>query len=323
MQSKKIMEPINNSTNERKRLWKAAIKWPLYSVAVMPIVIAAGWKQAIGENIRWDQLIGFLFASVFLLIWENLTNDLFDADTGVDKFKLHSIVALIGKRSLVKRLAYLALLIGLLLILILATRSSFIVLFLVMSCCCLGYLYQGPPFRLGYHSLGEPLCWLAFGPFATAASLLVISSKNIGQTGVPWTTAILIGSGPALATTLVLFCSHFHQVIQDSKSGKYTLLVRLGTERAAQLIPWFVVVTLAIEFVPILYGRLPVSAILGIIGLPSALRLITLLTEHHNQPHLIVNSKFLALEFQALNGFGFSIGLALAPILGIYFAHPI
>lgn len=35
-----------------------------------------------------------------------------------------------------------------------------------------GYLYQGPPFRFSYLGLGEPLCFLAFGPLATNAFYL-------------------------------------------------------------------------------------------------------------------------------------------------------
>ena len=36
----------------------------------------------------------------------------------------------------------------------------------------MGYLYQGPPFRLSYKGLGEPLCFVAFGPLATTAFYL-------------------------------------------------------------------------------------------------------------------------------------------------------
>lgn len=36
----------------------------------------------------------------------------------------------------------------------------------------MGYLYQGPPFRLSYKGLGEPLCFAAFGPLATTAFYL-------------------------------------------------------------------------------------------------------------------------------------------------------
>ena len=94
----------------------------------------------------------------------------------------------------------------------------------MLVCCGLGYVYQGPPFRLGYRGLGEPLCWLAFGPFATAAALVVLQPR--GAASIPWGTAWILGSGPALATTLVLFCSHFHQVGEDAAHGKRSPVVR-------------------------------------------------------------------------------------------------
>ncbi len=302
---------------EKSRLWKAAIKWPLYSVAVMPVLLGAGWRIGAGLNIRIDQLIGFLLASVLLLIWENLTNDLFDADTGIDQLsKPHSVVALLGKRQPVRHLAYLALSLGLLLILLLAIKSTLQVLFLVVGSCILGYLYQGPPFRLGYQGLGEPLCWLAFGPLATAAALLVLSPIESLDSGIPWGTATSLGAGPALATTLVLFCSHFHQVANDKAHGKKSPLVLLGTRRSASLVPWLIGISLLLEIIPILQGLWPITALLGLIGLPTGISLARLLNHYHNNPERISGSKFIALRFQALNGFGLSLGLAIGPILG-------
>ena len=322
MQKEKTIKSVNTSNKERRRLWKAAIKWPLYSVAIMPILIAAGWKYCIDGNVRWGQFTGFLIASIFLLLWENLTNDLFDSETGVDEFKFHSIVVLIGKPQPVRNLAYGSLFIGLFLILILALRSDPSVFVLIIGSCSLGYLYQGPPFRLGYKGLGEPLCWLAFGPLATAAALLVISPAGEHEIGIPWASAILIGSGPALATTLVLFCSHFHQVVQDALHQKKTPLVRLGTHRASALVPWLVSIVFALEWIPIIYGLLPITALISAIGLPPAITLIHLLRKHHNRPELISECKFLALRFQALNGIGLSLGLAITPNLGINFGFP-
>ncbi len=300
--------------SERRRLWRAAIKWRMYSVAVMPVVLAAGWRLGTQEMVRWSQFAGFLLAAVLLLLWENLSNDLFDADTGVDAFaKPHSVVALMGQRRPVRLWACLAFVLGLALMLMLALRSSFAVLPLVLVSCGLGYLYQGPPFRLGYRGLGEPICWLAFGPFATAAALLVLAPAD--QTAVPWQLALELGSGPALATSLVLFCSHFHQVDEDAAHGKQSPVVRLGTARAAALIPWFVAGTLALEWVPVLHGDWPLTVLLSAIGVPAASVLIRLLRDHHAEPERIAGSKFLALRFQAFNGLGLAAGLALGPLL--------
>ena len=300
---------------ERKQLWKAAIKWPMYSVAAMPVLLAAGWHFGRSGALRWSQLLGFLLAAVLLLLWENLSNDLFDADTGIDRVgKPHSVINLTGRRNGVALISSSALLLGLWLMGALAQRSSPAVFPLVLLCCGIGYLYQGPPFRLGYRGLGEPLCWMAFGPLATAAALLVLAPQ--GSESIPWRTAFALGSGPALATTLVLFSSHFHQIEQDAAHGKCSPVVRLGTARAAALVPWMVAGSLALQFLPVLQRLWPATALLSVIGLPAAAQLIQLLREHHHQPERITGSKFLALRFQALSGLGLAIGLGIAPLLG-------
>ncbi|MEB3360900.1 MAG: 2-carboxy-1,4-naphthoquinone phytyltransferase [Synechococcaceae cyanobacterium] len=300
----------------RRGLWKAAIKWPMYAVAVMPVLLAAGWRSGQGLPVRLEQLLAFLLAAVLLLAWENLANDVFDADTGVDAVgKPHSLVNLTGRRDRVALLAHGALLLGLALMALVALRSSGLVLTLVLACCGLGYLYQGPPFRLGYLGLGEPLCWLAFGPCATAAALLALAPAAEAATGIPWKAALTLGSGPALATTLVLFCSHFHQVSEDASHGKRSPVVRLGTARAAALVPWFVAGSLALQWAPVLVGEWPLTALLAGLGLAPARQLIGLLRHHHDVPEQIVGSKFLALRFQALSGLGLAVGLAVGPWL--------
>ena len=318
MTKKDPVVSLHEFEQERKRLWKDAIKWPLYSIAVMPVVLAGAWRIGSNQKVDLKQFLGFLLASVLLLIWENLTNDLFDSETGVDEIsKPHSVVALIGKKDPIQNLANACLIVGLLIVYLLALNSSYKVFYLVMGSCCLGYLYQGPPFRLGYQGLGEPLCWIAFGPLATAAGILVLSNNNLSIINIPWKEALIVGSGPALATTLVLFCSHFHQVAEDAANGKNSPLVRLGTRRASAMIPWFILIIFALECFPIIHGDLPISGCLGLIALPSAISLIRLIKTHHNKPSLINKSKFLALRFQALNGFGFSLGLALGNSFGL------
>ena len=308
-QTEQVILSVKSLTTERKALWQAAIKWPLYSVAIMPVILSAGWELGKNGNIRLGQFIGFLIASILILIWENLTNDLFDDETGVDKYKFHSIVALTGNKTTVSRVAYFSLLLGLFIIFILALNSNITVLFLVLICCFLGYLYQGPPFRLGYKGLGEPLCWTAFGPFATAAALMVVSPKS-GFHSIPWGTALIIGAGPAMATTLVLFCSHFHQINQDAAVGKKSPLVVLGTNRAAKVLPWMVGLIFLLELLPVINKVSPITTLICLISLPSGVELIKLIKRHHNQPELIKNSKFLALRFQTINGLLLSLGFA-------------
>ena len=50
----------------RYALWKAAIKWPMYSVAVMPALLATGALVGQGISPHWGQLGLFLLAAVLL-----------------------------------------------------------------------------------------------------------------------------------------------------------------------------------------------------------------------------------------------------------------
>jgi len=295
----------------KKKLWKQAIKWPLYSVAILPVFITGAYLLNQYEKVKIYNLIAFTLAAILILIWENLTNDLFDAETGIDEFKLHSIVNLIKDKKIVSFIAYISLIIGLLIISIISVSTSVNILILVGACCFLGYLYQGPPFRFGYQGLGEPLCWIAFGPFAYSAILIALNPSNIYFEDIPWKVSLLLGSGPSLATTLVLFCSHFHQIIEDKKHGKNSPLVRIGAKKGSKFVIWIIFAIYIFQLYTIVYGFIPVFCILYLISFPQASRLINLLRSSYEKPSAIKNCKFIAIKFQTLNGVGLITGLII------------
>ena len=303
--------------NEKKQIWKQAIKWPLYSVAMLPVFISGAYLLNQYEKVKIFNLIAFTLAAILILLWENLTNDLFDSETGIDEFKFHSIVKLIKNKNIISLIAYTSLVIGLLIISVISLSTSINILILVTGCCFLGYIYQGPPFRLGYQGLGEPLCWLAFGPLAYSAVLIALNPSNIYFKSTPWKESLLLGSGPSLATTLVLFCSHFHQIIEDKKHGKNSPLVRLGAKKGSQFVPWIIFIIYIFQLFTIITGFIPVFCILYWISFPQAIRLINLLNSSYNKPLAIKNCKFIAIRFQTLNGVGLITGLIFNYLINI------
>ena len=114
----------------KKKLWEQAIKWPLYSVVIIPILISAAFNLSNFLNLRIGNLLAFTIASILILFWENLTNDLFDSETGIDEFKFHSIVNLVKSKKIISLIAYLSLFVGLFIIYLisLSTSSSIIIL---------------------------------------------------------------------------------------------------------------------------------------------------------------------------------------------------
>jgi 2-carboxy-1,4-naphthoquinone phytyltransferase len=288
-----------------RKLWLAAIKPPMYSVAIMPMGL--GSAIAYAETGQFDGGIFALFvmAAVLILAWENLSNDVFDAETGIDINKAHSVVNLTRNRKLVFVLANLCLGLGIAGIVAIAlTQQDPTVLAIILLCCGLGYMYQGPPFRLGYQGLGEVLCFLSFGPLAMGAAYYSQTQS--------WSWASqMAGAMVGLTTTLVLFCSHFHQVDDDLAAGKRSPIVRLGTERGAALVSVVCAVFFAIAALGILLSLFPVWTALVFLSALSAWRLSRHVTRFHDQPERIFNAKFFAIGFHFWSGVLLTLGFWL------------
>ncbi len=295
--------------NSAIRLWFAALKPPMYSVAVIPITTGAAIAFRETHSLNWDILLKFLGAAVLLLLWENLSNDVFDAETGVDLHKAHSVVNLTGQREAIAFVANLCLIVGIGGIASIAlAQGDGVVLTLVLLCCVLGYLYQGPPFRWGYRGWGEILCFWSFGPLATTAAFY-------SQTGY-WSPVVVVPAGLVGAmTSIILLCSHFHQVADDRAAGKYSPVVQLGTERAMGLVlgGWVSIYTLL--FLGAIAQILPWTCLLMGLGIPSAWQLCQLLRRYHAVPNQVSQAKFVAVAAHFWSGLGLGAGFWLAALL--------
>ncbi|PSB06165.1 2-carboxy-1,4-naphthoquinone phytyltransferase [filamentous cyanobacterium CCP2] len=284
--------PITNpSASARQKLWMAAIKPPMYSVAIMPIALGTAVAYQDTGTVNLNIFFTFLVAAILILAWENISNDVFDSETGIDRNKAHSLVNLTGNKPLMFWLGNLCLLAGILGILSIAWRQQDLtILGLIVLCCLLGYAYQGPPFRLGYRGLGEVLCFWSFGPLAVSAAYYS-QTQTWSWTG--FMASIILG----ISTSLVLFCSHFHQVQDDIAAGKRSPIVRMGTQRGAALLPWLCGSVLALTLLFVLLGSFPIATLLVLFSLSPAFQLCRHVRAYHAQPERVSNCKFIAVSF--------------------------
>lgn len=282
MTTKQILYP-------NTKLWMAAIKPPMYSVAIMPIWVGTAVAFAETKNFNGAVFSTFIAAAILILAWENISNDVFDSETGIDQNKHHSLVNLTDNKPLIFRIGNLCLGLGLLGILAIAFwQQDLTVIGIILLCCGLGYMYQGPPFRLGYQGLGEILCFFAFGPLAVEAAYY-------SQTQTWSMTSLAVSVIVGIATTLILFCSHFHQVKDDIAAGKRSPIVRLGTAKGAQLLVWFTASIYPLTLLFVLLGISPAWTLLSWVSLPFAVKLCRHVQENHNQPDKVSNCKFIAV----------------------------
>lgn len=296
-------------TEDNQKLWLAAIKPPMYSVAIIPITV--GTAIAFAQNQIFNPRIFFTFlgAAILIIAWLNLSNDVFDADTGIDIHKAHSVVNLTGNRSLVFWLSNFCLVLGIAgIIAICWWQQDWTVLGLVSLCCLLGYTYQGPPFRFGYLGLGEIICFVTFGPGAiSAAYYSQAQSFSVSALGI----SSLIG----ISTSIILFCSHFHQVEDDLAAGKKSPIARLGTAKGAQVLAWLTSSIFVINLVLVVLNYISWLSLLILVSLPLAYQLVNHVKHYHDQPDKVKNCKFIAVNLHFCSGLLLTIGLVLSPFI--------
>lgn len=291
LKSSKIDSPISS-----QKLWMAAIKLPMYSVAIVPISTGTAVAYRNTGVIDWSIFIVFLVSAILILMWENLCNDVFDAETGIDINKAHSVVNLTGRKSLIFAIANICLILGISGVLAISwLQQDIVVVSAITLCCFLGYIYQGPPFRLGYQGWGEILCFFAFGPLGVSAAYYSqTKSWSVGSLAA----AIIVG----IITSLILFCSHFNQVADDLAAGKRSPVIRLGTKRSANLLPWLCAGIYVIVIAAIILKFFPIWTAIVLISLPISWKLCTFIGENHERADLLLNCRFIAVALHFVVG---------------------
>jgi len=286
-------------------LWLAAIKPPIYSVAIIPITMGTIVAYQETKQLDWRIFSLFLLSGIFIIAWLNLSNDVFDAETGIDINKATSVVNITGNKSLVFWISNVCLSLAVLGLSAIAwLQQDWRVIGFVLSACFLGYTYQGPPFRLGYQGLGEFICFICFGPIAISAAYY---SQTQSYSVLALITSILVG----ISTSIILFCSHFHQVEDDLAAGKRSPIVRLGTKTGANVLLWSTASIFILTVIWIVWGYFSLASLLIFLAIPWAYKLVRHVQQYHDQPEKVSNSKFIAVEFYLWSSVFLGLGIAI------------
>ncbi|KAM3694571.1 hypothetical protein ACJW31_07G068200 [Castanea mollissima] len=306
-------EEKENDVSKAILVWRA-VKLPIYSVALVPLTVgsaAAYFQTGIFSTRRYFVLLA---SSVLIITWLNLSNDVYDFDTGADKNKRESVVNLTGSRTVTLLAAYSFLALGFMGLTWTSVEAGNMRSIISLACAIIcGYIYQCPPFRLSYQGLGEPLCFAAFGPFASTAFYLLQGSTSqmnyLPLSGTILSASILVG----FTTSLILFCSHFHQVEEDKAVGKMSPLVRLGTERGSGVVKVAVIALYFLLFAFGLIRALPFTCILlCALTLPMGKLVVRYVEDNHKDKLKIFMAKYYCVRLHALFGAALAAGLVVA-----------
>jgi 2-carboxy-1,4-naphthoquinone phytyltransferase len=299
------MTVANAIDRPKFKLWLAAIKPPMYTVAIMPIAVGTAVAYADTGIYNGRVLTTFLLSAIAILAWINISNDVFDSDTGIDINKAESVVNLTGNRNLMFWLGNLFLLFGIAGISAISWwQQDVTVVGIVLLCCFLGYTYQGPPFRLGYQGLGEIICFICFGPLALSAAYY---SQTQSWSIANLATSVIIG----ITTSLILFCSHFHQVKDDLAAGKKSPIVRMGAKMGSQVLQWGTASLYVLVSIGVIIRLFPILTLLVFLSLPLAFKLTKFVSANLDRPEIIRTCKYIAVRLHFLSGLLLVLGFCL------------
>nr|QXL99849.1 1,4-dihydroxy-2-naphthoate polyprenyltransferase [Phelipanche aegyptiaca] len=295
-------------------IWRAA-KIPMYTVALTPLTVgtaAAYWESGFYSLERYFTLLA---SFVLVNLWINLSNDVYDFDTGADKNKKESVVNIFGSRTAIHILSLLVLAIGFagLCWVALEAKNPRAILLLASTVFCV-YAYQFPPYRLSYHGLGEPLCFAAYGPFATVAFYLLQSGSS---SELPISSTVVFASiFVGFTSALILFCSHFHQIEDDKAVGKISPLVRLGTEKASKVVKMSVLGFYWLVFGLGLSQTLPYACVvLCTMTLPMGNLVVSFVQENHKDKSKIFMAKYYCVRLHTVFGAALAAGLVASRLI--------
>ena len=217
--------------------WVVIMRLPFLSATIMPILVGAAVAKFMGFSVDWAWLGLTILGGSLLHIGTNTSNDYFDHLSGTDNINYNysnkglnggsrgiqmGLITPTGVRNLTIIVFALSVLVGIPLI----QKAGMQVLWLGLIGFLSGLFYTAPPFRFSSRKgLGELLIGLNFGPLMVAGSTLI-------QTGQLLPEAFLAGIPLGFLIAAVVYINEFPDHDSDKVTGKNTLIVVFGPERA-------------------------------------------------------------------------------------------
>jgi 1,4-dihydroxy-2-naphthoate polyprenyltransferase len=166
------------------------------------------------------------------------------------------------------------------------------------------WFYHAPPFRLSYRGFGELAVALCYGPLLVAGTYLTLRQElSLVAVAASIPLAILVAA--------FLWINEVPDAPADAASGKRTLVVRLGRQRAVRLLgALFALAFLVLLTIP-LFGS-PWTVLLGLIAVPKAWQAARLARAARDSRELVPAQTATLVAF-LLYALGAGVGLLLNP----------
>lgn len=277
-----VTSPLKNKTADEVRpkisfftkifKWMVIMRLPFLSATFVPIFAGAAVASMLGETVSWSWLGLTLLGGALLHIGTNTSNDYFDHRSGTDAINYNysneglnggsrsiqmGLITPKGMLTVAVVTFTLSAVVGIPLII----KSGLPILWLGLVGFFSGLFYTAPPFKFSSRKgMGEFLIGLNFGPLMVAGSSLVQTGRLIPE-------AFLVGIPIGLLIAAVVYMNEFPDHESDKATGKNTLIVVFGPERARAGYVALIASAFLSIIVMALNGTLPMLSLIALLAL--------------------------------------------------------
>lgn len=287
-------------------------------ITVVACVLGTAVAAACGHGPAvWTALVTLVLA-VLMHAAANVLNDYHDALNGADEANTQGLFPFTGGARLIQNGCVTTqdthnLAKALIIFLVpcglwLAVKTGGGLVSLGFAGLLLGWAYSSPPLALMKRGLGEATVALTWGLVVVGADYVQRKHFFVIPAAVAVSFALLVGN--------ILVINGFPDAWADAQVGKRTLVVRLGTRRAAWLYLGVALLAHAWLVAGVLLFIHPESALWGLGALPLSLLAFVLLRKHADQPARLGPAIVLTIAAAVLHGLAMSAGLASVSLLG-------
>ena len=319
-----VTAPLDNKTADEVRpkinlmtkifTWLVIMRLPFLTATFIPIFVGVAVANLSGFSVDWGWLGLTLLGGSLLHIGTNTANDYFDHTSGTDEANYNYMVPFSGgSRSIQMGLisakgmltvAIVSFALSAVVGIPLIQKAGMPVLWLGLIGFLSGLFYTAPPFRFASRKgLGELLIGLNFGPLMVAGSALV-------QTGQLLPEAFLAGIPIGLLVAAIVYVNEFPDHDGDKATGKDTLIVVFGPEKARIGYVLLVAGAFISIIVMALNGTFPMLTLIALVASYFGVRAIQVLYKYYDD-RLLQPANAGTINMHFITGVLFCIGIWL------------
>ncbi|MCI0473536.1 MAG: 1,4-dihydroxy-2-naphthoate octaprenyltransferase [Ignavibacteria bacterium] len=291
-----------------------------FPASVIPILYGSILSVLLVPDVKFDFLLFALtlIGAMAVHVGSNVINDIYDYKKGIDKEDPEigiphggSLVLSKGFKSMrdMKIIAAGSLILAVLIGLFLYYMCGIWILYLMGFGFFAAVYYTANPFALKYKALGDLMVFLSFGVGMTLGAYYV-QVKEFSW--VPMLLSVPIG----MLIIAILHSNNIRDMKFDRTFGVKTIPILIGESASKYVYDVLILGAYALIILFVVFGLLPWPALLNLVTLPAALKLIKMLKDipEETLPRWEMGTKhnIMTAQFNMQFGLMLNIGLLLA-----------